>query len=101
MTASVTNYYSPTPLDFAVLGLLPDKAIIGGAHWAGRPVKHIVADLNGSLDVEVTGTDVVARLRSMKVAGYVEDFAATGSRIWARTAAGVEHLGKREEVLGL
>jgi hypothetical protein len=98
------TYYSPVPLDFVVLDLLPEKGIIGGVHWAGVPVRHVVRDVNAGTP---QGTDPIAeaaissRLRSMKVAGFVEDFAATGGRIWARTSAGSAHLARRSEVLGV
>lgn len=98
------TYYSPTPLDFVLLEKLPDKGILGGVHWAGRPVKHIRQEINEALPEGVptlTADAIVARLRSMKIAGFTEDFAATGGRIWARTPQGLAHLGRKAELLGL
>lgn len=97
------QFYSPVPLDFVVLDLLPEKAIIGGVHWAGVPVRHLVRDVNATMPQGAAAlgeSTVSARLRSMKVAGYVEDFKATGGRIWARTPDGSVHLARRSEVLG-
>lgn len=104
MTDKGRDYYMPMPLDFAVLERLPDKGILGGVHWAGRPVKHLVDEINQAAGAEGAHVDnnmVTSRLRSMKIAGLVEVFPATGARIWARTTAGRELLGRREEVLGL
>lgn len=104
MTKPGTNYYSPTPLDFLILEAIPEKGILGGVHWAGRPSRHIQEDLNEHLgaDTRVGASTIMARLRSMKVAGYVEDFASHGSgRIWARTPEGTAHLARKAQVLGL
>jgi hypothetical protein len=95
------SYYRPMPLDFAILGLLPDKGIIGGVHWAGVPARHVVRDINADLPAPVGTPEVTSRLRSMKVGGLVEDFPAVGPNIWARTEAGVAHLRRRDEVLGV
>lgn len=96
--------YQPTPLDFAILERLPDKGILGGVHWAGRPLKHVRSDINAGLPEgaePVAITTIQARTRTMKLQGYVEDFASHGSgRIWARTPAGAEFLATKEAVLG-
>lgn len=99
---SAGQYYSPIPLDFVILDLIPAKGILGGVHWAGRPVRHVTEEINRRPGLaEVNGQIVGGRLRSLKVGGYVEDFAAAASqRIWARTPAGSEFLARREEVLG-
>jgi hypothetical protein len=96
------NYYRPTPLDFALLERMPDKGIIGGVHWAGRRVKHLVEDINDGVEPQhaVKTSEVQARMRAMKVAGYVVPFTAVGGRIWARTPEGAEHLKTKAEVLG-
>jgi hypothetical protein len=105
VTQAGQTYYRPTPLDFEILAALPPKGILGGVHWAGRPARHVREQINerlpeGTPPVKVS--TIQARLRSMKIAGYVEDFQSHGSgRIWALTTDGREHLGRREEVLGL
>ena len=94
------TYYEPMPVDFSILALLPERGIIGGVHWAGVPVRHVTRDVNAEADgATLPGSAVMARLRSMKVAGYVEDFPAVGPRIWARTPEGSAFLATREEVL--
>lgn len=103
MTKTGETYYSPTPLDFLLLQALPQKGVLGGVHWAGRPARHVRDEINEALEsgVVVAVSTVQARLRSMKVAGHVEDFPSHGSgRIWARTVSGSELLSRREEVLG-
>lgn len=106
MTAKGTTYYQPLPVDFLILEALPAKGILGGVHWAGRPVKHVLQDIHDGMPAEArehVGTStLMARLRSMKVAGHVEDFASVGSgRIWARTPDGTALLATKSEVLGL
>lgn len=104
MTQAGRSYYNATPLDFLMLEAMPEKGILGGVHWAGRPVKHIRQSINEALHegVEEVGTSTIhSRMRSMKVAGLVEDFQSHGGgRIWARTPAGTVHLGRKAEVLG-
>lgn len=98
------SYFSPTPLDFEILARLPEKGIIGGVHWRGEMVRHLVREINASLPDGVprlSDTGVSARLRSMAVVGYVENFAATGGRIWAKTPAGAAFEQTRTEVLGV
>jgi len=95
------TYYEPMPADFEILGRLPRAGIIGGVHWAGVPVRHIARDVReANPEADVPTTFIAARLRSMKVAGLVEDRPAVGGRIWAKTPTGVEHEAKREEILG-
>jgi hypothetical protein len=104
VTQAGQTYYQPTPLDFLILEALPDKGIIGGVHWAGRPVRHVLAEINRQLPegAEAVGVSTMqARMRSMKVAGYVTDFPSHGSgRIWAVTPEGRAFAGRKEEVLG-
>jgi hypothetical protein len=104
VTKAGNRYYQPTPLDFQMLEAMPPKGILGGVHWAGRPARHLQEDINDALPdgVKPLGTSTIqARLRSMKVAGYVEDFQAHGGgRIWARTTEGSAFLARREQVLG-
>jgi hypothetical protein len=98
------SYYRPMPLDFAILGLLPAKGIIGGVHWAGVPARHVARDINADLPsgADRLGTpEITARLRSMKVAGLIEDFQAVGPMIWARTPEGTDLLARRDEVLSV
>lgn len=98
------RYYSPTPLDFEILARLPEKGIIGGVHWAGVQVRHIVRDINAGLPDGVdrlTENGVSSRLRSMTYPGYVENFAAVGGRIWAKTPEGAAFERTRAEVLGV
>lgn len=96
--------YRPLPLDFQILEELPDKGVLGGVHWAGRPLKHVRISINEHLPEgfpPVAMSVIQARTRSMKLAGLVEDFPATSvGLIWARTAAGVEVLATKAEVLG-
>ena len=98
------EYYTPTPLDFAILENLPEKGILGGLRWAGRPAKYVREDINRDApkDLAVTISEVQARLRSMHVEGHIEPFAGSGgSKIWARTEKGTAFLADKEEVLGL
>lgn len=104
MTPPGKQHYSPTPLDFLILGKLPMKGILGGVHWAGRPLKHVRDDINQALPEgapPVAMSTIQARSRSMKTVGYLEDFASHGSgRIWAKTAAGVAFEATKDQVLG-
>jgi hypothetical protein len=104
VTQAGRSYYQPTPLDFLILEALPEKGVLGGVHWAGRPVKHVREQINEGLPegAEALGVNPIqARMRSMKVEGLVEDFASHGSgRIWARTVAGSDFLVRKDEVLG-
>ena len=95
------SYYEPMPVDFEILARIPAAGIIGGVHWAGVQVRHLVRDIREAHpDATITNDLIASRLRSMKVAGFVEDRPAVGGRIWAKTPAGVEHAAKRGEVLG-
>lgn len=100
-----TEGFRPTPLDFLILEALPEKAILGGVHWAGRPVKHVVADINESTPIGaplVTSSMAQSRVRSMKVAGYVSDFPSHGSgRIWAKLPAARDLQRRKSELLGI
>lgn len=108
MTTKNSNgsYYKPLPLDFELLERMPEKGMIGGLHWRGRRARDIRADMleaHPDLQELLTVSMVQSRLRSMNVAGYVENFAsigAGGSVIWARTTKGSEFLKQKEEVLG-
>lgn len=97
--------YSPTPLDFLLLEQVPDDGILGGVHWAGRPLKHVRDSINAGLPdgVEPVATSTMqSRARTLKLAGYVIDHPSHGSgRIWARTPAGAEFLNTKAEVLGV
>jgi len=97
--------YMPLPLDFRLLELLPEKGMIGGVHWKGRRIKDLLAEMVDSepeLAQYLKSSTLMARMRSMHVAGYVEPFGAAGntSMIWARTMKGSEWLAQKEEVLG-
>lgn len=114
------KYYKPTPLDFLLLERLPEKGLIGGLHWKGRRARdlrqEVLDDLAAEMRAaaheqwdnnapplempELTSSQVMARLRSLHVAGYVENFTSIGQgAIWARTVAGTAFLQTREEVL--
>jgi hypothetical protein len=113
MTQQNPNY-RPAPIDFRILDKLPDRGLIGGIRWRGRRVKdireEIIAELRaelGSQADEVLGdltmNFFMARVRSMHVAGLVENYGGTGiggTSIWARTEDGVAFMDTREEVLG-
>jgi len=96
--------YLPVPLDFRLLELLPEKGMIGGIHWKGRRTKDMLSELiEGDQDLAsvLTSPMLMARLRSMHVAGYVEPFRSiSGGNIWARTPEGSAWLKQKEEVLG-
>jgi hypothetical protein len=97
--------YMPTPLDFRLLEMMPAKGMIGGVHWKGRRVKDLLDELidgEPELAQYLTSSSLMARMRSMHVAGFVEPFRGTGnqSNIWARTPMGTEYMARKEEVLG-
>jgi len=101
------EYYRPIPIDFLLLEVIPERGLIGGVHWRGRLVSDIIDELAVREDIDgssITSSMVQSRMRSMRLAGYVEPFEATGAAgrsIWARTKAGSEYLARRDEVLGL
>jgi hypothetical protein len=95
------------PLDFELLERLPEKGTIGGIHWKGRRVKDLRLEIIEAADLEdpnILPTSLVqARLRSMHVAGFVENFPGSvgnNAVIWARTPQGNDHLARREELMG-
>jgi len=94
------------PLDFEILKRLPEKGVIGGIHWQGRRVKDLREEIireTGLDDPSILPTSLIqARLRSMHVAGYVENFPASagGVVIWARSHIGTEQMNRGEEILG-
>jgi hypothetical protein len=117
--------YMPLPADFSLLEKLPDRGMVGGLRWRGRRVKDVRDELLDEAKSSLDGQDLVdfqsvltssfiqARFRSMKLAGLVETYSASGvggrhrddkaggsSVIWARTPAGAEFLNRKEEVLG-
>lgn len=96
--------HNATPLDFLIVERLPDKGILGGVHWAGRPLKHVRDEINAGLPDDapsVTTATIQSRTRVLKLHGYVEDFPSHGSgRIWAVTPAGREFAVTKEAVLG-
>lgn len=109
------GYYSPQPVDFVLLGMLPDAGMIGGIHWRGRRAVDLRQEIldSGVEAALVPTTFVSSRLRSMRVAGLVETYSAgspitsattnsrhRSSQIWARTEKGKEQLAKRDEILG-
>jgi hypothetical protein len=97
---SQKNYYEPLPVDFELLTRMPDQGTIGGVHWKGKHVKDLRGEIldaaNGDLTPDMLTADMVsARMRSMLVAGLVQNYPAMGAgglRIWARTPKGVEFL---------
>jgi hypothetical protein len=92
--------FRATPLDFLLLEKIPEKGIIGGVHWAGRPVRHLVQEINHEGDVRVTSPMLNSRMRSMKMRGFVVDFQSHGGgNIWARTPDGTAFLKTKEAVL--
>src|SRR5262245_5794242 len=102
------SYYRALPLDFALLELLPDDGLVAGVHWRGRRARHLADEINDRLagvdDLEpFTAVQIQARLRSMHVVGHVVNHPSGQSSldVWARTASGVELLGRKNEVLGL
>jgi exosome complex RNA-binding protein Csl4 len=103
------NYYRPMPLDFTILDLLPDRGMIGGVHWRGKRVKDVREQIVNQSDGELTKADlpttaIAARMRSMTLEGFVENFTTVGSGggvIWARTPKGLEHLARKDEILGM
>ena len=104
MTKSGKPHYSPQPLDYLLLELMPDQGTIGGVHWKGRRARDLrqmlLDNANGELTAEMLPmSGVQARLRSMAVVGYVKNYGAmgaSGTKIWARTPQGVAFLNARE-----
>jgi hypothetical protein len=85
--------YRPWPLDEKLLKMLPDEGIIGGVHYRGRQAKHIKQEIDAEIGPGiVTMGQVQARMRELRFQGFAESFAASGGRVWARTAKGKEHL---------
>jgi hypothetical protein len=100
---SAGGFYSPTPVDFILLDKLPEVGMIGGVHWKGRRAKDLREEIiEGGVEATLVPMSFIgARLRSMGVAGLVQNYAGgTRGGIWARTPQGTEYLGKREEILG-
>jgi hypothetical protein len=100
------KFYMPIPLDFLILAKLPEKGMLGGIHWKGRRLKDVyeeivTKDLNGDKTV-LKPTEIMARSRSMHVAGYLEPFGSmrANEKIWARTPEGSAFLDRRGEILG-
>lgn len=96
------NPYSPVPLDFAMLELLPERGQIGGVHWKGRRAADLVAEI-GDRNPEAKGLVTVhqaqSRLRTLRMYGYAEHFPGARGKIWARTTLGTELMARKEEVL--
>lgn len=103
---TTNHYYEPTPLDFVLLELMPEKGMIGGIHWKGRRAADMLTDIiEGTPELKgmLTMNQTQARLRSMSVAGHTESFKTIGGgggKIWARTPQGTEFMAKRVEYLG-
>jgi hypothetical protein len=101
-----TFRYRPTPVDFLILELLPEKGMIGGLHWKGRRARDVRTEIIETQGVDaslLTTATIQSRLRSMTVANIVESFpgvGAQGGNIWARTPEGTKLLATKEEVLG-
>ena len=103
------KHYRPSPLDFTLLELMPDKGMIGGIHWKGRRAKdlreEILDNANGELTPDMLKTsEIQSRLRSMHVEGLIENFVGRtgtdGKLIWAVTEKGRAFAARKEEVLG-
>lgn len=101
------DYYRPLPLDFLILEVIPERGLIGGIQWKGWRVMDILDNLMEREDIDgsILSTPMIqSRLRSMRIAGYVQSFettAANGRSVWARSKEGTAHLEKRDEILGL
>jgi len=97
------DYFTPLPLDFKLLEMLPAKGMIGGVHWRGRRTGDLYKQLveaEPELKDYISATSISARMRSLHVAGYVQNFnGSNGQKIWARTPEGEAFLATKEEVL--
>ena len=82
-----------TPLDLAILPLLPQEgSMLGKYHPMGRRAKDIVTEL----DDEFTNVHKVqSRLRVCKMNGLVIDVKGGADRIWQRTSKGDDLLRER------
>lgn len=82
-----------TPLDLAILPLLPQEgSMLGKFHPLGRLVRDLVKELD---DPYTTSNKVQTRLRLLKDSGLVVDVRPGGDRIWQRTPAGDDALRER------
>lgn len=87
------------PIDFLLLEGMPEQGTIGGVHWKGRRVADLTVEITEATDTTMTSGFVQGRMRAMKLYGFVADYPATGPRVWARTPAGSELLGRKEALL--